>query len=351
MLVMVFAFGTQLRARLSIRVSVLGTTKHQPQRLEESSSILLSTPRHRLLLLLTWTLDIEDGYGMISNLASSLTLTGAKYDMKGKVAVITGAARGLGLAFAQALASAGCDIAVLDIVSESPSTTEDLHTKHGIVARYYKVDITSAQNVNTTISQVAKDFGRIDININAAGVVTDEAFLTTSPENLQKTFAVNVNGSFFVAQACANAMVDRYKSEHGDKPATHATTGSIVFIASIATYMASSAQQISCYTASKAAIKGLVKPVAMELSRFGIRVNSLSPGYTMTDMMRGLQREQPSLVKQFEKETLFGRIGLPEELQGAMLWLCSDRASGWYTGQDLLIDGGATSWKHPAVLQ
>jgi sorbose reductase len=280
----------------------------------------------------------------------AIKLTRAKYDLRGKVAVITGAARGLGLAFAEALAAAGCNIAVLDILSEASSALHDLQTKHSIVTRYYRVDITCQENVNTTISQIVRDFGRIDINVNAAGVVTDESFLTTSHQNLQKTFAVNINGSFLVAQACANAMVDHYKSEYGDTPATHATTGSIVFIASIATYMASSAQQISCYTASKAAIKGLVKPVAMELSRYGIRVNSLSPGYTMTDMMRGLQHEQPGLVKQFEKETLFGRIGLPQELQGAILWLCSDRASGWYTGQDLLIDGGATSWKHPAAL-
>lgn len=280
----------------------------------------------------------------------AIELTRAKYDLRGRTAVVTGAARGLGLAFVEALAAAGCNIAVLDILSEPPSALHVLQVKHSIVTRYYRVDITCQEKVNTTISQVVRDFARIDINVNAAGVVTDESFLTTSPQNLQKTFAVNINGSFFVAQACANTMVDRYKSEYGDTPATHATTGSIVFIASIATYMASSAQQISCYTASKAAIKGLVKPVAMELSRYGIRVNSLSPGYTMTDMMRGLQREQPDLVKQFEKETLFGRIGLPQELQGAILWLCSDRASGWYTGQDLLIDGGATSWKHPATL-
>ena len=94
-----------------------------------------------------------------------------------------------------------------------------------------------------------------------------------------------------------------------------------------------------------------MKPVAMELSRYSIRVNSLSPGYTMTDMMRGLQSEQPDLVKQFKKETIFKRIGLPEELKGAMLWLYSSKASSWYTGQDLLLDGGATSWKHPAVLK
>jgi NAD(P)-dependent dehydrogenase (short-subunit alcohol dehydrogenase family) len=270
--------------------------------------------------------------------------------LKDQTAVISGAARGLGLAFAEALASAGCNIAVLDVVPEPSLALYELRSQHNIKVKYYIVDITVRDQVINTVSEIVQDFGRIDININAAGVVTDEPFLTTSDKNLQRTFAVNVNGSFLVAQACANAMVERYKSQHGDAPAKDATTGSIVFIASIATYIASTAQQISCYTASKAAIKGLVKPVAMELSPYGIRVNSLSPGYTMTDMMKGLQSKQPDLVKQFEKETLFGRIGWPEEMKGGMLWLCSSKASGWYTGQDLLLDGGATSWKHPAVL-
>jgi NAD(P)-dependent dehydrogenase (short-subunit alcohol dehydrogenase family) len=270
--------------------------------------------------------------------------------LKDQTAVISGAARGLGLAFAEALASAGCNIAVLDVVPEPSLALYELRSQHNIKVKYYIVDITVRDQVINTVSEIVQDFGRIDININAAAVVTDEPFLTTSDKNLQRTFAVNVNGSFLVAQACANAMVERYKSQHGDAPAKDATTGSIVFIASIATYIASTAQQISCYTASKAAIKGLVKPVAMELSPYGIRVNSLSPGYTMTDMMKALQSKQPGLVKQFEKETLFGRIGLPEEMKGGMLWLCSSKASGWYTGQDLLLDGGATSWKHPAVL-
>lgn len=270
--------------------------------------------------------------------------------MTGKVAVITGAARGLGLAFAEALATAGCDIAGLDIQPDPSPALLNLQNDHKIRVKYYCADVTSEADVGATVSQIVQDLGRIDININAAGIVSDEPFLTTSIQNIQKTFAVNLTGSFLVAQACANAMVERYRKQYGDTPATHATTGTIIFIASIATHMASSAQRISCYTASKAAVRGLVKPVAMELSKFGIRVNSLSPGYTMTDMMRSLQSQQPDLVKQFEEETMFGRIGLPQELQGAILWLCADRASGWYTGQDLLIDGGATSWKHPAVL-
>lgn len=279
-------------------------------------------------------------------------LTQAKYNLQGKVAVITGSARGLGLSFAEALATHGCNIAALDIlpVEAASSTLQALQTKYNITTKYYQVDVTSPENVTATIAQIVSDFGRIDININAAGVVTDEPFLTTSLKTLQTTFAVNVTGSFLVAQACANAMVTRYISESGDTPATHATTGTILFIASISTHIASSAQQISAYTASKSAIRGLVKPVAMELARYGIRVNSLSPGYTMTDMMRGLQREQPELVGQFERETLFGRIGGVEEVSGAVVWLCDAGVSGWFTGQDMLVDGGATAWKHPGVV-
>lgn len=146
-------------------------------------------------------------------------------------------------------------------------------------------------------------------------------------------------------------MVQRHQSKSltSNGALADVSTGCILFITSIATHIASIAQSISCYAASKAAVGGLVKPLAMELAPYGIRVNSLSPGYMMTDMMRGLQDKQPDLVRQFEKETMFGRIGYPRELKGALLFLCSG-ASGWCTGQDLLIDGGASSWKHPGVL-
>jgi NAD(P)-dependent dehydrogenase (short-subunit alcohol dehydrogenase family) len=257
----------------------------------------------------------------------------------------------LGLAFAEVIASAGCHLAVLDILTEPSPALFELRSRHNVKVEYYRTDITSREQVQQTISHIESDFPSIDININAAGVVTDEPFLTTSDKNIQTTFAVNFTGSFLVAQACANSMVKRYKSLHGSAPATQPNTGTIIFIASIATYISTTVQTISCYTASKAAIKGLVKPLAMELAPYGIRVNSLSPGYMMTDMMRGLQKQAPDLVRQFEKETLFGRIGLPDELKGAMLYLCCEGASGWYTGQDLLVDGGASTYKHAAVLQ
>ena len=273
-----------------------------------------------------------------------------QFSLRGKTAVLTGGARGLGLAFAQTLASAGSNIAVLDILPEPSPALYSLRAEHGVKVEYYPTDITSRADVTRTISSIETAFPSIDINVNAAGVVTDEPFLTTSDANIERTFAVNFTGSFLVAQAVANSMVKRYQAMHGTKSASEPSTGAIVFIASIATYISTTVQNISCYAASKSAIKGLVKPLAMELAPFGIRVNSLSPGYMMTDMMRGLQIKQPDLVRQFEKETLFGRIGMPDELKGAILFLCANEASGWYTGQDMLVDGGASGHKHAAML-
>lgn len=268
--------------------------------------------------------------------------------------MITGAARGLGLSFASVLARAHCNVAVIDIVKAAPEEVTHLRSAHGVQVEYYHCDISSKPQVADAIARVEQDFGRIDINVNAAGVVTEESFISTTEENLSRTFAINFNGSFLVAQACATSMINRIKASDQTVPVDPAVDGgSIIFVGSISTHIPSIAQHISAYVGSKAAVRGLVKPLAVELAPFGIRVNSLSPGYMMTDMMRGLQQRQPDLVHQFQKETLMGggkRIGRPEELQGPLLMLCSRKAGAWVTGQDLLVDGGAGSWKHPAVL-
>jgi sorbose reductase len=135
----------------------------------------------------------------------------------------------------------------------------------------------------------------------------------------------------------------RHRKQGGKPPAgQETTTGTIALIGSIATHISTTVQNISCCSASKAAVRGFFKPLAMEPAPYGIRVNSLSPGYMKTDVMRSLQVKEPKLVEQFEMETLFRRIGFPDELKGAILFLCT-QASGWYTRQDLLVDGGASS--------
>ncbi|USW50465.1 Putative short-chain dehydrogenase/reductase SDR, NAD(P)-binding domain superfamily [Septoria linicola] len=274
------------------------------------------------------------------------------FNLEGQTAVVTGAARGLGLSFVQVLARAHCNVAILDIGSAPTEAIESLQKEHKVTVTFYSCDISSKTTVDETIAQVEKAFGRIDINVNAAGVVSDEPFLSTSEAILDRTFNINLKGSYFVAQACAASMIARVEKARRSDPSAD-SGGSIVFIASISTHIPSVAQNISAYVASKDAVRGLARPLAIELAPYGITVNSLSPGYMMTDMMRGLQKQQPDLVRQFQRETLLGggeKIGQPEDLQGPLLMLCSRRAGGWITGQDILVDGGAGSWKHPAVL-
>ena len=150
-------------------------------------------------------------------------------------------------------------------------------------------------------------------------------------------------GSFLVAQACAKAMVRKWERMGKPKPSEAPRIGSIVFISSVATHISTIVQKISSYTASKSAIRGLVKPLAIELAQYGIRVNSLSPGSTRTDMMKKVEESFPDLLKQFNQESMFGRVGEPHELKPAILYLAT---STWTTGQDLLVDGGLSSWKH-----
>ena len=266
------------------------------------------------------------------------------FSLQRQTAVITGAARGLGLTFATTLAASGANIAAIDILDTPSSSLHELASQHGVKVKYYQCDITSSTQINDTMRQIESDLGSINININAAGVVTDEPFLATTEANIDRTFNVNFKGSFLVAQACAASMIKDSKTTNAASSPTHPSNKTIIFIASISTHTPSSAQNISAYIASKAAVRGLVKPLALELAPHGIRVNSLSPGYTMTEMMRGLQQQQPDLVDGFAEESMFGRIGQPEDLVGPMLMLCSP-AGRWMTGQDVLVDGGAASWK------
>jgi sorbose reductase len=162
---------------------------------------------------------------------------------------------------------------------------------------------------------------------------------------------VQYMGAFLVAQACANSMVRKIQSQEqstaSGQPRTTAGN-SIIFTASVWTHLISAGQTLSTYAASKAAIRGLVRPLAMELAQYGIRVNSLSPGPIMTGVLLEWKRSKPEAIKQLESETMFGRLGSEEDLKGVILFLASS-ASSWVTGQDLCVDGGNTAWKHPGV--
>ncbi|KNG90511.1 hypothetical protein ANOM_001249 [Aspergillus nomiae NRRL 13137] len=270
-----------------------------------------------------------------------------QFALKGKTAVITGGARGLGFAFAEALAEAGASIAILDIGVPKEGSLEALAERYAVKVKSFEVDVSSRQQVNEVVETIEREFGSVDVNVNAAGVVTDEPFLTTSDQNLSRTF--NVNASLRRVLSCSPSLCQRNGPEVGKarqaKAQRHPPSRSIIFISSVSVHVSTVVQQTSCYIASKSAIRGLVKPLALELSQYGIRVNALSPGSTRTDMFKQVEQTFPDLLKQFNQESMFGRVAEPSELKPAIIYLAT---SSWTTGQDLVVDGGVSSFKHRA---
>ncbi|KAJ5449987.1 uncharacterized protein N7458_006436 [Penicillium daleae] len=225
-----------------------------------------------------------------------------QFSLKGNTAVISGGVRGLGFAFAEALAEAGANIAILDIGTPQAGSLE--------------------KQVNEVVETIEKEFGNVDVNINAAGVATDEPFLATSDKNLSSTFNVNFVGSFLVAQACANSMVRKWeklgKPELEDAP----RIGSIIFISSVA------------ISAPRPLRWNWPNTVSGQFAVPWLNTNGHD---------EKVEQTFPDLLKQFNQESMFGRVGEPEELKPAILYLASGT---WKTGQDLLVDGGVSSWKH-----
>ncbi|KAK3717723.1 hypothetical protein LTR37_005494 [Vermiconidia calcicola] len=168
--------------------------------------------------------------------------------LTGQTAMITGAARGLGLSFASVVAQAHANVAVLDVLDAPSQELLDFRSLSNVEVEYYTCDISVKTQVTDAISRVEQEFARIDINVNAAGVVTDSSFIETSEETLKRTFAINFNVSFLVAQACATSMINRIKASADTVPVDPAVQGgSIIFIASISIHIPSVSQNISAY--------------------------------------------------------------------------------------------------------
>ncbi|CAK7219062.1 hypothetical protein SCUCBS95973_003697 [Sporothrix curviconia] len=251
----------------------------------------------------------------------------SKFSLKGRLAVVTGGARGCGLAFAQGLAEAGADIAVFDVID--PVDGFALLAGFGIAAKYYKVDVSSLASLDAGFAAVEADFpGRLDIVVACAGVNKDVGFLDTTEADYARLFAVNSQGVYFTAQRGAQAMLR-----------SGTCVGSIVLVASIASHMAIRSQRSSAYCGTKGAVRAMVAPMAAELAPHGIRVNSISPGYVRTEMTAPF----PHLLDSWKDEILNGRVAEPDDIKGACVFLASD-ASSYCTGADFRVDGGVTMW-------
>ncbi|PKK82310.1 MAG: 3-oxoacyl-ACP reductase [candidate division Zixibacteria bacterium HGW-Zixibacteria-1] len=242
-------------------------------------------------------------------------------DFKGKTALITGSARGLGKAIAEKLASLGAAVVISDVLMEQAEETVREFKEKGYEAFAFKADVTSGEDVKNMFDTVIAKYEKIDIVVNNAGITKDTLLIRMSEESWDKVISVNLKGAFLVTQAAAKVMMkQRY--------------GRIVNISSVVGRMGNVGQ--ANYSASKAGLIGLTKSSARELAARGITVNAIAPGFIETEMTKSL----PEAVREsFMQSTPLKRFGQPQDVASAVAFLASDEAS-YITGQVLGIDGG-----------
>ena len=245
------------------------------------------------------------------------------FRLDGKVAVVTGASSGLGVAFAEALAQAGADVALGARRVERLEETKALVEAAGRRAVAAATDVASPSDCQRLVDTAMETFGRVDVLVNNAGVGTAVPATRETPEQFRDVIDVNLNGCYWMAQACGRVM----------QPGS-----SIVNISSVLGLTTAGLPQ-AAYSASKAALIGLTRDLAQQWSgRKGIRVNALAPGFFASEMTD--QYPEGNLGSMTPRIPL-GRKGDGRELAAALVFLASD-AGGYVTGQTLAVDGGMT---------
>lgn len=251
------------------------------------------------------------------------------FDLSGEIALVTGAGSGIGQAIAVGLAEAGADIACFGHLSNGG--LEETVAKIAALGRRGLAvpgSVTSKTELETGIARIERELGPLTIAVNNAGVANSTPAETLSQEAWEKLYDVNVTGTFLSCQAEATVMLPRQR-------------GAIINIASMSGSIVNRGLTQVHYNSSKAAVIHMSKSLAMEWADRGIRVNVISPGYTLTPMNR--RPEVAEQVKVFERDTPMGRMATPEEMVGPAVFLAS-RASSFVTGIDLIVDGGFVCW-------
>jgi len=241
--------------------------------------------------------------------------------LAGKVALITGGARGQGAAEARLFAAAGAKVVIADVLDEAGAQTA---TETG--AQYVHLDVTSEDEWQAVVDDVAAAHGRFDVLVNNAGILRGATLVKETLEQWHEVLAVNQTGTFLGMRTAARAMI------------AAGNGGSIVNISSVAGIAGTFGS--TSYSASKWAVRGMAKVAAKELGRYGIRVNSVHPGFIQTDMTADFpEMHDEDRRRRTERGTPLQRLGVPDDIANVVLFLASD-ASSYCTGQEFIVDGG-----------
>jgi 3-oxoacyl-[acyl-carrier protein] reductase len=241
--------------------------------------------------------------------------------LTGKVALVTGGARGIGKAICQRLADEGASLAIVDIMLDVAETTAAEFRAQGVNAMAFAANVAKPEDADSTVAAVLEKFTKLDILINNAGITRDTLMLRMTENDWDAVIAVNLKGTFnFIKAAIRPMMKSRY--------------GKIVNIASVVGRMGNAGQ--ANYSASKAGVIGLTKTAAKEFATRNITINAVAPGYIQTDMTNKLSEEA---TQAFMQVIPMKRAGTPEDVAKVVYFLCSDDSS-YVTGQVINIDGG-----------
>ena len=249
------------------------------------------------------------------------------FDLSGKVAMVTGASRGLGEVAAKALATAGADVAVCGRnEADLARVCQDI-TAAGRRASGFSLDLLSGEAVRQGVERILEYFGHVDILVNNAGVNHRELAVDYPEEQWDRVIDTNLKGYYLVTQAVAPQMIER-------------KYGKVINISSIMGQVA--LPYLLAYCASKGGVDQMTKVMALEWAKLGVRVNGIGPTYFETELVAQL-RDDPERFEFIKERTPMGRWGRPEELEGLVVFLAAP-ASDFITGQTILIDGGWTIW-------
>ncbi len=244
----------------------------------------------------------------------------------GRVAIITGAARGIGAGTARRFAEEGAAVAVLDLdEGQARTTAEGLGAGKAIGVA---CNVSDAASVNAAVGRVTEELGGLHILVNNAGITRDNLLFKLTEEDWDAVLGVHLKGAFLMSKAAQKTFVEQ---QYGK-------------ILNLSSTSANGNRGQANYSAAKAGVQGFTRTLALELGRYGVNVNAIAPGFIATDMTDDTARRLGLDVEEFRamsaKSNPIGRVGHPEDIAAAAAFLCSDEAS-YITGQTLYVDGGA----------
>ncbi len=247
------------------------------------------------------------------------------YELKDKIALVTGAGQGIGKAIALTLAKHGASVVLFDIGDKIFDVLKEIE-KLGVKGLAVKCDVSRAEEVEKAVKEAISEFGRINILVNNAGIYPFKPILQMTEQDWERVLDINLKGTFLVTRAVLPKMIEQ-------------RSGKIINIASIAGSMVGYSN-LAHYSASKAGVVGFTRALALEVAPYGINVNAISPG-----PIQSPGTEAIGLTKEFYEQTVrsipLGRMGLPEDVANLVVFLASDKSS-FITGQNIVIDGGNT---------